>query len=230
MRLLVLTNDDKLLGALKECLKKQFLIDVEKEGASGVYASQCDIYSLILIDYELDDMSGRKTCSLIRKKGVKLPILMLNKGTKTPSVVSSLRNGADDCMDRDFNPEVLKARVNALLRRFSPTIPKDNVFRVKDVCIDFWKGVITKNGKKVKITGKEFKLFRLFFENKNYTLSRDRIVEALWKADSISSCNIVDVYVCNLRKSLRKILDVELIHTVHGIGYVFDDSELRKSE
>ncbi len=229
MRLLVLGSDEALIDKLKKCLGKHYILDVETEGASGVYAAQCDFYSLILIDYVLSDMSGKKLCKLLRQQEVNKPIIMLTNGSNSRGVVSSLRSGADDCIKRSFNPEELRARVNALIRRFSPSIPKDNIFKIGNVCIDFWKRVIIKGEEQIRLKDKEFKLLHFFLENKNRTLSRDQILEALWKDDSVRDFSIVDVYVCYLRKSLDEIFDVELIHTIYGVGYVFDDSKLRNS-
>ncbi len=229
MRLLILAHDKELIKKLKSCLKRKYTLDFEQGGGAGVYSAQAEFYSLVIVDHNLEDISGARVCRLMRHQDVKIPILMLSKGRDISKIVSCLERGADDCMDRDFDEKELEARIQALLRRFSVVKPASNIYKIKDVSIDLWKRVVSKGDKEVKLRRKEFELLELFIENKGRALSRDLIFQSLWKDESITCFNIVDVHVCYLRKALRNLIDVELIKTVYGHGYFFDGSDLQKS-
>jgi len=227
MRLLILTDDLEFAQELENCLHFDFAIDMETTSFRGVYASQEDFYSLILLDNSLEDVRGSQICSLIRRNKVVTPILMFTDDPQVSSRVSCLRSGADDCLTRPFDVEELRARVKALIRRFSKTIPKDNVYRIGDFSVDFWNRLVKYGDSTISICRKEFELLELLVKNRNHTLTRDFIFESLWDESSTNCSNAVDVYICYLRKKLKDLAGKDLIRTIYGIGYVFDDSELQ---
>ena len=229
MRILILTGDLGFAQELKSCLNSDFAIDMETNSSRGVYASQEDFYSLILLDSSLEDVRGSQICSLIRRNNVVTPILMFTNDLKVSSRVSCLHSGADDCLTRPFEGEELRARTKALIRRFSKSIPKDNVYRVGDFSVDFWNRCIKYGDSAISVCRKEFELLELLIRNRNHTLTRDFIFESLWDESSTNCSNTVDVYICYLRKKLKDLVRKDPIRTVYGIGYVFDDSELQKN-
>lgn len=228
MRLLIVADELSLVEFIESILTPEFVLDVETTPSYGIYSAQTDFYSLIIIDNNLSSMRGSQVCKLIREKGVCLPILTLNNGSGPAGRVSCLELGADDCLERPFAPEELRARVRVLLRRFSPSIPKDNRYKIQNVEIDFWNRVIIVDEEEIFLRRKEFDLLELFIVNRNRVLTKNYIFCALWKEEYVLNSNIVAVYVCYLRRTLQKIFDKELIRTIYGFGYVFDDSELQK--
>jgi len=228
MRILILADDLEFTQELKDCLEPDFIIDTVTSSSQGVYASQADFYSLILLDNSFENIRGSQICSLIRRNNVSLPILMFTDSPKVSSRVTCLRFGADDCLARPFDAEELRARIKALTRRFSTNIPKDNIYRIGDLSVDFWNRVVRHKEKTFFLCRKEFELLELLIKNRNHTLTRDFIFESLWDERTNNCSNAVDVYICCLRKKLRDLACDDVIRTIYGIGYVFDDSGLRK--
>ncbi len=224
----MLTDDLELAQELENCLNSDFVIDTETTSSQGVYASQEDFYSLILLADSIENVRGSQICSLIRRSNVSIPILMFTDDSQASSRVRCLRSGADDCLARPFDGEELKARIKALIRRFSKSIPKDNVYRIGDFSVDFWNRIVKYGNRTLSICRKEFELLELLIKNRNHTLTRDFILESLWDESSTNYSNSVDVYICYLRKKLKDLTGKDPIRTIYGIGYVFDDSELQK--
>ena len=228
MRILAITSNQCLWRRVKSSLSEHFTIDHIPKGAIGLYSVQEPYYSGLIIDSDLPDMGGSNLCSQIRQQGITTPIIMINATEKLSERVSSLNQGADAVLSKIFEPSELLATLKSLLRRFADgSFPANNIYQVGNITVDLWNQVVRKGSKVVFLRKKEFALLNFFIRNKGRVLPREMIQDTLWQDSLTKDSNVVDVCVCSLRKDLRNLAGVNLIKTVYGAGYAYDDSHLQ---
>ncbi len=159
----------------------------------------------------------------VRKRGVQTPVLLLTARDTLADKVTGLDQGADDYLTKPFAFEELLARVRALLRRGAPTQPL--ILMLADLSLDPMTHQVTRAGKKIDLTAKEFSLLEFFLRNPGRVLSRALIAQHVWGVDFDTFTNVIDVYVKYLRKKVDADFQPKLIHTVRGAGYVMKESE-----
>lgn len=180
-------------------------------------------FDLILLDVMLPRRSGFDVCRDIRQAGLITPILMLTARGQTVDKVLGLKIGADDYLTKPFEMMELMARIEALLRR-SPAKPvaPQSVVQVGGVTVDLRGTSVSRNGKPIKLSAREFQLLRYFIEHRGATLSRDLILKDVWGYSADTFTRTVDVHVASLRQKLEKDpKQPDLILTVQGLGYKF---------
>jgi DNA-binding response OmpR family regulator len=153
-----------------------------------------------------------------RKHGVQVPILLLTARDTLADKVAGLDQGADDYLTKPFAFEELLARVRALLRRGAQAQP--TVLTLADLCLDPGTRQVTRAGKRIDLTAKEFALLEFFLRYPGRVLSRALIAQHVWGVDFDTFTNVIDVYVKYLRKKIDADFDPKLLHTVRGAGYV----------
>jgi len=135
--------------------------------------------------------------------------------------VEALESGADDYLVKPFSFKELVSRIKALVRRDNyKNVPKDSSVEIRDLKVDLERYEVHKNGKNVDLSPKEFKLFKYLIENRNKTLSRTAILQAVWGIDFDNNTNVVDVYVSYLRGKVDEGSDTSIIKTIKGVGYM----------
>jgi DNA-binding response OmpR family regulator len=167
-------------------------------------------------------MNGFEVCKQIRQFKKELPIIMLSALGTVSDKVKGLENGADDYLVKPFHFEELLARVKALDRRRSMVLP-GTVYHVADLQMDSFRKTVTRNGKMILLTVKEFTLLEVLMYNKNRVLSRVYIAESVWGINFNRGTNLIDVYINYLRSKVDKGFSKQLIHTVIGMGYMIKD-------
>jgi len=175
---------------------------------------------LVLLDLMMPFVDGLTVCRRLRARGVKVPILMLTARHEVADRVSGLDAGADDYLSKPFDVDELLARVKALLRR-SAMRADDAMLRVGDLTLDTMSRAVTRAGRPLSLTQKEYALLEYLMRHAGLPVTREQIAEHVWKTEFDPSTNIVDVYI----NYLRKKLDVDgppLVHTVRGTGYVLE--------
>jgi DNA-binding response OmpR family regulator len=223
MRILFVTEDSIIAQKLAKSLDKEHILDVVTEAFNAVYFAEEPSYSAIILDCAISSITVTDLCYQIRHRGVRLPILILSDAKDVNSRVSSINQGADVCLARNFDSTELIAQLKALQRRFSLGAPLDNIYKIDDLTVDFWSRCICVDGKKLNIRKREFDLLEFFILNKNQLLSRDKILTALWRDSGETDSNVVDVSVCGLRTTLKTLIKHELIRTIYGAGYIFEE-------
>src|SRR5207237_1880160 len=191
------------------------------DGAEGLERAASHAYDLIVLDVMLPRMNGFDLCREARRRGVEAPILMLTARGQVVDKVVGLKLGADDYLTKPFEMPELMARLEALLRRRGPQAGGD-AYRFGDVVVDFRRAEVTRAGKPVDLSAREFKLLRHFIEHRGATISRDELLSEVWGYDEMPLTRTVDVHVAGLRQKIEaNPKNPEYVLTIHGLGYKF---------
>jgi len=219
MRLLVVEDDPTIAGFVRQGLEELgYTVDIAGDGRTGEVQAASGEYDLIVLDIMLPEQSGIEVCRHLRQGGLSTPILMLTALSSTGNKVEGLQSGADDYLVKPFDFEELVARVQALLRRGQPT--EAAVLRFEDLEMDLLKRQVTRGGRKIHLTAKEFALLEYFMRRPNRVLTRTNIGQQVWDMNFEYSGNVIEVYVSTLRRKIDKGFGKPLIHTVIGAGYM----------
>jgi DNA-binding response OmpR family regulator len=216
MHLLVIDDNEELVYALQILLKTSgYHVDVAKNCQEGKSALHTKKYDLILLDWMLPDGNGIDVLLKVRREHLTIPILFFSSKNAVEEKVETLDKGADDYLEKPFSNIELLARIRALLRRESSQ--KQSIITLGVLRVDSASRQVWINDEPIKLSFKEFELLELLVLNPNTVLTRYQIFEHLSRDfDQLSSSNIVDAHIKNLRKKLNAD---ELIETVRGVGY-----------
>ncbi|HEY1074187.1 MAG TPA: response regulator transcription factor [Patescibacteria group bacterium] len=224
MRLLVIEDEHKIANALKKGLElESFAVDVVYNGKQGMSYALDESYDLIILDRMLPDITdGMEICRNVRDKGLHTPILMLTAKDQVRDRVGGLNAGADDYLVKPFAFEELLARVRALLRR--PQETTHSLLKTDDLRVDTVNFAVTRAGKPISLSTKEYALLEYLMRNKGRTLTKDQIISHVWDYDADILPNTVEVYIGYLRSKVDKPFPSRpLIHTIRGFGYRFGE-------
>jgi two-component system alkaline phosphatase synthesis response regulator PhoP len=180
-------------------------------------------FDLIILDIMLPGQSGLDVCEKLRKDGSSTPILMLTARRQTKDKVAGLRAGGDDYLTKPFHMTELLARIEALLRRPSNLSgPAAARYQFGKVEIDVRRTEVSREGKAVPLSAKEFQLLHYFVKHRDATLSREELLREVWGYQELPSTRTVDVHVAWLRQKLEQDpKNPQFILTVVGFGYKF---------
>jgi two-component system, OmpR family, alkaline phosphatase synthesis response regulator PhoP len=220
---ILIVEDDKVIRmALDDRLKSEgYAIDFATDGLEGLQKATQGTYDLIILDIMLPRKNGFDVCRDIRMAGVVVPILMLTARGQVIDRVLGLKIGADDYMLKPFDATELVARIEALLRR-SKVLAAPGVQRFGSVRVDLRGTTVSRDGKTVPLSAREFQLLQYFVEHPNTTLSRDVLLKEVWSYSSDAFTRTVDVHVASLRQKLEtNPKNPSMIVTVAGLGYKF---------
>jgi two-component system, OmpR family, copper resistance phosphate regulon response regulator CusR len=221
MRILVIEDDSRVASFIRRGLSAdKFLVDVAHDGQSGLELAVSKDYSLIVLDLMLPGMTGQEVLAGLRKTNRAVPVLILTARGAVRDKVELFQKGCDDYLTKPFAFAEFQARVKALLRR-GKTETQD-MLQVADLRVDFNKRQVTRGGKKIDLTLKEFALLEYLLRNAGQVLSRSMIVDHVWDQSFDSFTNVVDVYIRYLRNKIDQGFEPKLIHTVRGVGYVLN--------
>lgn len=220
MKILVVEDEKKLAQALSRGLAlKGYTVDIVADGEKALtrISLHRSDYDLVILDLMLPNMDGYEICKKVRELGVTTPILVLTARNETDTKVQLLLAGADDYLVKPFSFEELSARVHALLRRPVDTVPQ--VLKVHDIELNPVERRVTRSGREIPLTLKEFGLLEYFMRHPNQVVNREDLLSHLWDFNYASFSNVVDVHVKNLRRKLDEGNHSSVLETVRGIGY-----------
>lgn len=221
MRILIVEDETKLAEALKRGLElKGFAVDwlADSEKARTRILLYRNEYDLILLDLMLPGVDGATICKDARAEGVTTPIIILTARDETENKIELLNLGADDYIAKPFSFDELVARMTAVLRRPTETLP--TTLTVRDIVLDPGRRVVEKDGEAVSLTLKEYSLLEFFMRHPDEALSRETIMDHVWSFDFPGFSNVLDVHMKNLRKKLDTYETADpLFETVRGVGY-----------
>ncbi|NOT28168.1 MAG: response regulator transcription factor [Acidobacteria bacterium] len=219
-RLLLVEDEPGLVATLQDRLTAAgYRVESVGDARSGFERAVAGKYDLVLLDVMLPGGSGFEVCRAVRRHGVSTPILMLTARGSVTDRVTGLKLGADDYLVKPFQMAELLARIEALLRRHN-SATEVGVVECGDLMIDLKRGEVTKTGRIVELSTREFDLIRYFGEHRGHVLSRERLLKYVWGYTEIQSTRTVDVHVAWLRQKLEdNPRRPKYILTVHGFGY-----------
>ncbi len=220
--ILLVEDEQALRMTLSDRLQSEgYVVDFSSDGEQGFEKATNLPFDLIILDIMLPRRSGLDVCRDIRLAGLATPILLLTARGQIVDKVAGLKLGADDYVTKPFDTLELMARIEALLRR-APTRTGQGILHFGSIRVDIRGTQVTREGKPVYLSAREFQLLRYFTEHNGITLSRDEILREVWGYEVGTFTRTVDVHVAGLRQKLEKApKKPELILTVPGIGYKF---------
>jgi two-component system, OmpR family, copper resistance phosphate regulon response regulator CusR len=223
MKVLLIEDEKSVSSFIKKGLEDNNIMVMQAfDGAMGVKLSQSDDFDVIILDIVLPEINGLEVCSIIRKNlGNSVGILMLTASGTTDDIVEGLTTGADDYLLKPFRFRELLARVYALARRRQNTAV---MLKVADLEMNTDAKEVTRAGKKIDLTAREFRLLEYLLRHQNKVVARVDILENVWDVNHDVGTNVVDVYINYLRKKIDNGFDLQLIRTVKGMGYTIKDS------
>lgn len=227
MKLLLIEDDHRISMSIKRGLEQEnFLVDVAFNGETGLDMALSDGYDVIILDLMLPLLSGIEVCQKLRQEDNQTPVLMLTAKSEVSDKVLGLEIGADDYLGKPFAFEELLARIKALKRRARSVT--ENTLTVADLEINTDSYSVSREGKPIQLSKKEFVLLQYLIENKNNTVSKDTIINRVWEFDADVLPNTVEVYIGYLRNKLEKPFkkSPKLIFTIRGFGYKITDEHI----
>ncbi len=222
MRILVIEKKiDVAQFVVKGLRADSFAVDHVADGAEGFRLAQINDYDLLILDTALPAKDGISVCKELRGLGKTYGILFLSGECDVPIKVSALNAGADDYLAAPFSLEELRARIRAILRRERTII--EPVLYIADLVMDTLSHTVSRAGRSIKLSRKEFALLEYFLRNKGRTLTRGMLLEHAWDMNADPFTNTVDVHIRFLREKIDKSFKRKLLLTVHGFGYKIEE-------
>lgn len=221
-KILIVEDDEVIRMTLADRLKSEgYLVDAAVDGDEGLRKATQESCDLVILDIMLPRKNGFDVCRDIRMAGVVVPVLMLTARGQIVDKVLGLKIGADDYLTKPFDAAELMARIEALLRRAKAPAPA-GIQHFGSIEVDLRGTAVSRDGKIVPLSAREFQLLRYFVEHPNTTLSRDVLLKEVWFYSADAFTRTVDVHVASLRQKLEKDpKHPSLIVTVPGLGYKF---------
>jgi two-component system copper resistance phosphate regulon response regulator CusR len=220
-RLLIIEDEIKTAESIRQGLvEHDFNVDVAHDGSEGKELAMQAVYDLIVTDRILPGLNGIDICRALRDKNIDTPILILTALGTTDDKVEGLDAGADDYLSKPFEFKELLARVRALLKRGIHFNGDDRNLKIADLDLGLDSKLVTRAGKQIDLTAKEFALLEFLLRNKGRVVSKTDIAERVWGINFDTGTNVVEVYVNYLRKKIDRDFEPKLIHTYIGMGYV----------
>lgn len=222
MRLLIVEDEVKTGDYLRQGLTEAgFLVVLARNGLDGHYLAMTETFDLIILDVMLPDVDGWRIVQALREAGRQTPVLFLTARDSVDDRVKGLELGADDYLVKPFAFAELLARIRTLLRRSAPPTLSDQL-RIGNLTLDLLKHRVTRAGKKINLSPKEFCLLELMTSRRGEVLPRSLIASQVWDMNFDSDTNVIDVAIRRLRAKIDDGFEPKLIHTVRGMGYKLD--------
>jgi heavy metal response regulator len=219
MRILVIEDERKVATFIKKGLEEEhYAVDTAYDGETGLYMAEVNEYDLIVLDLMIPKIDGLEVLRRVRSNKNNVPILVLTAKDTVEDIVKGLDSGCDDYLTKPFNFTVFLARIRALLRR--EKLEKEPLLKIADLVLSPVIHKVTRRGKEIELTSKEYALLEYFMRNPDKVLTRTMISEHVWDYHFDSLTNVIDVYVNYLRRKIDKDFEPKLIHTIRGVGYI----------
>jgi DNA-binding response OmpR family regulator len=218
MKILIIEDESKVADFLKSGLQQSgYEAEVAIDGQEGYNRIRGNDYDLILLDLMLPKISGFDLIPQIRSHKPSVPIIAVTAKASVEDRVQGLNLGCDDYLIKPFSFAELLARINAQIRRGGSAAAIE--LSVADLVLNPLKRKVTRGGKAIDLSNKEFSLLEYLLRNKDQIVTRNMIVENVWDSSFNNFTNVVDVYINYLRNKIDRDFDPHLIHTIRGIGY-----------
>ena len=225
IRILIIEDEKKIADTLAKGLNELgYHVEAAYDGTIGLRIFEGSEFDLIICDINLPGINGYSLIRTVRGYNQHIPIILLTALSTTDEKVEGFDAGADDYLVKPFEFKELLVRIRALLKRtLNQQLPSGHVLKVADLELNVDSKEVTRSGKAITLTAKEFQLLEYFMRNRNRVVSRADIAERVWDLDFDTRTNVIDVYVNFLRKKIDKEFEPKLIHTQVGMGYMMKE-------
>lgn len=226
MKICVVDDEYSLLKQLQKSLESQrYIVETAMDGEEALDKLFDTPFDLIILDIMMPRIDGLTVLEQARKAGINTPVLMLTAKGDVKDKVKGLDIGADDYLAKPFSLDELLARVRALLRRSGSQ--SQPVLQVLDLQLDTVSREVTRGGRPVELTPREFSILEFLLYNKNRVVSRFSLAEHVWgdDFDPFNMSNFMDVHIKNLRHKIGDSGHGKIIRTIRGVGYIIKDRE-----
>jgi two-component system, OmpR family, alkaline phosphatase synthesis response regulator PhoP len=222
-RLLLVEDEPGLVLTLTDRLSREgYDVQSTTDGESALARATSESFDLVLLDVMLPRLGGFDVVRELRRQSVETPVIMLTARGQIVDKVVGLKLGADDYVTKPFEMVELLARIEAKLRRAPAKLQPADGYQFDDIQIDFRRAEVTKAGKILELSAREFQLLRYFIEHRGATLTREELLNEVWGYNAMPSTRTVDVHVAWLRQKIEpNPRHPQFILTVHGMGYKF---------
>jgi two-component system, OmpR family, response regulator MprA len=217
-RVLVVEDDDAIAQVLQRSLRMEgYEVRVADDGIAALDQAHAFLPDLVILDLGLPRLDGIEVAKQLRESD-DVPILVLTARDAVEARVEGLDSGADDYLVKPFERQELLARLRALLRRHPPR--GQATLTVGDLKLNPDTHEVTRQGRRIELTQREFELLEYLMRNERIVISRQRLLDEVWGYDPFSMTNTIEVFVSNLRRKLEAGGEARLLHTIRGAGYV----------
>jgi len=224
MKILIVEDEQKTGDYLQQGLSEAgFTVDLMRDGLDGLHQALTEDYDLLVLDVMLPGLDGWEVLRQVRQEGKQMPVLFLTARDQVKDRVKGLELGADDYLVKPFAFSELLARVRTLLRRGKNKEPE--LLQVADLELDLVRRWVSRAGKRIELTAKEFALLELFLRRQGEVLPRSLIASQVWDMNFDSDTNVIEVAIRRLRAKIDDDHDLKLIQTLRGMGYVLEVPE-----
>ncbi len=222
MRILIIEDEEKIASFIKRGLKEEdYVVDVAHDGEQGHFLATTQDYDLIVLDLMLPKIDGISLLRKVREEKISTPILILTAKDAVKHKVLGLDSGADDYLTKPFAFEEFLARVRALLRKRGTEA--STKLQVADLVLNLITHDVTRAGRKIELTAKEYALLEYLMHNASKVVTRTMLSEHVWDIHFDAFTNVIDVYISHLRKKIDQGYDKKMIHTIRGRGYILKE-------
>jgi DNA-binding response OmpR family regulator len=222
-KILIIEDEPNMVAGLRDNFEFEgYEVAAAYDGVEGLERALKEQPDLVLLDVMMPRMSGLDVCKQLKIKRPGIPIIMLTARGQEVDKVVGLELGADDYVTKPFSIRELIARTKAVLRRVSKSVGNGDAFGFSDVNVDLKSCRVTRRGKAVEISAKEFELLKYFISHSGETLSRERLLTEVWGYEHFPTTRTVDAHIVRLRQKLEPSPEQpHFFLTVHGVGYKF---------
>lgn len=222
MKILIVEDQKSTAASLGQGLRElNFEVDLAYDGLTGNELAMNTVYDVIITDIIMPGINGIELCKNIRERGMATPILMLSALDSKEEIIHGLESGGDDYLTKPFEFRELVARIKALGRRRAHE--DSNKIVIGDLHIDMSSKQVKRNGIKIDLTPKEFRLLEFLVRNRGHVVTKTDIIKNVWEIEFDPGTNVVEVYINYLRKKIDKDTEDRLIQTRFGVGYVIEN-------
>lgn len=221
-KILIVEDEKKIADTLKLGLAEHgFYVEAAYDGKIGNHLVTSQRWDLVLLDINLPGMNGYDLCKTIRHRYPDMLVIMLTSMSSLDDKIEGYDAGADDYIIKPFEFRELLLKIRALLKRTAgQTMPVGNILRADDLEMNLDNKEVHRDGRKIRLTAKEFQLLEYLLRNKNRVVSRADLAINVWDVDFDTNTNVIDVYISYVRNKIDKDFEHKLIQTHVGMGYI----------
>ena len=219
MHVLLIEDDGKIAQDVgEELAARGFSVAIEATGPAGLHRARQGGFDVLVVDRLLPGLDGLALIARLREEGNRVPVLVLSALSAVDDRVRGLKAGGDDYLGKPFAMEELAARLEALLRR--PIETRESVLRVGPIVMDLIDRHVSRGAREIDLLPREFRLLEYLLRRPDRVLTRDMLLEDVWRYRFVPQTNLVDVHIGKLRRKVDAPDETPLIHSIRGVGFM----------